>query len=91
MALYVGISRHLHLRTRSHIKTSSWMEFVASSTIERLANPVEAATAEEAAIKAERPIFNKIHNDTPEAIRRAVEYLIARDRLDLLAPAIKRG
>jgi hypothetical protein len=89
--VYVGISRHLHLRTRSHIKASDWMAFVASSTIERLTDPVEAAAAEEAAIKAERPIFNKVHNDTPQARRRAVEYLIQRDRLDLLAPAVSRG
>lgn len=91
LLLYVGISDHLVTRTGSHIKASSWMDFAARSTIERHPTRAVALTAEEAAIKAEHPLFNHQHNDTPEARRRLVEYLIKRDRLDLLAPAVSRG
>lgn len=67
------------------------MEFAARSTVERFPSRRIALTTEEAAIKAEHPIFNHQHNDTPEARRRLVEYLIQRDRLDLLTPAVSRG
>lgn len=91
LPLYAGISDHLHDRTRSHIRGSSWMDFAVRSTIERHPTRAVALEAEEAAIKAERPIFNKKHNNTPEARRRVVEYLIEHDRLDLLTPAVSRG
>jgi len=91
LLLYAGISDHLHSRTGSHIKGSSWMEFAVRSTIARHATRPEAKEAETTAIKTEHPIFNKQYNDTPEARRRAVEYLIQHDRLDLLAPAVSRG
>lgn len=89
--LYVGISDGLSTRTGSHIKASSWMDFAARSTIERYPDRDEAKVAEKAAIKAEHPLFNHQHNDTPEARRRLVEYLLAQDRIDLLAPAVSRG
>lgn len=89
--LYIGIADRIGNRTKDHAKGSSWMEFAARSTVERFPSRSIALTAEETAIKAEHPIFNKQHNDTPEAHRRLVEYLIQRDRLDLLAPAVSRG
>ena len=91
LLLYVGISDELSGRTGSHIKGSSWMEFAARSTIARYPTRPEAKEAETAAIKSEHPIFNKQHNDTPEARRRAVEYHVEHNRLDLLAPSISRG
>ena len=50
-----------------------------------------AVKAERTAIRAEHPLFNKVHNDTPEARLRAVEYLVSHGRYDLLTPAISRG
>jgi hypothetical protein len=91
LLLYVGIADHLGVRTKGHVKGSSWMEFAARSAVERHPSRIVALRAEEAAIKAEKPLFNYQHNNTPEARRRLVEYLIERDRLDLLAPAISRG
>jgi hypothetical protein len=91
LLLYIGISDRLRIRTGDHVKGSSWMDFAVRSTIERHPTRAVALEVEEAAIKAERPLFNKQHNDTPEARRALVEYLIKHDRLDLLAPAVSRG
>jgi len=89
--LYVGISDHLASRHMSHVAESSWMEFAARSTIERHPTRREAADAELFAIKAEGPLFNRQHNESPDAVRRLVEYLIEHNRTDLLAPAVSRG
>ncbi len=91
LSLYIGISDRLRVRTGDHVNGSSWMDFAARSVIERYPSRDAALNAEETAIRAERPIFNKQHNDTPEARRALVEYLIKRDRLDLLTPAVSRG
>ena len=91
LPLYFGISDDLRSRSSSHFGGSSWMEFAVRSTFERHPTRSAALAAEEVAIKAEHPLFNKQHNDTPEARRRVVEYLIEHDRLDLLAPAVSRG
>lgn len=91
LLLYVGISDRLRSRTGSHIAGSSWMDFAVRSTIGRHPARAIALDAEESAIKAEHPLFNQQHNDTPEARRALVEYLIKHDRLDLLAPAVSRG
>lgn len=89
--LYVGISDAMLARVQSHILASSWMDFAARATIVRYATRREAAEAETAAIKDEQPLFNDIHNRTPEAKARLVEYLIEHGRADLLAPAVSRG
>ena len=89
--LYIGIADRIGNRTKDHAKGSTWMEFAVRSTVERFPRRSVALAAEEAAIKAERPIFNHQHNDTPEARRRQIEYLIEHDRLDLLAPAVSRA
>lgn len=91
LLLYVGISDDLAGRVRGHIKSSSWMDFAVSSTIERHSTRTAALDAEETAIKAERPIFNFQHNSSPEARQRLVDYLVKRGRLDLLTPSISRG
>lgn len=89
--LYVGITGDLKHRERSHLRRSSWMEFVARSTVERFPSREDAEAAEVAAILAERPLFNAKHNESPEAVRRVVEYLVEHGRTDLLAPAVSRG
>ena len=91
LLLYVGIADNLGSRTKGHVKGSSWMEFAARSAIERHPSRSVALAAETAAIKAEHPLFNFQHNNTPEARHRLVEYLIERERLDLLAPVVSRG
>jgi predicted GIY-YIG superfamily endonuclease len=91
LLLYIGISDELSNRVNGHAKESSWMEFAARSTITRYPSRAEAAAAEVAAIKSERPLFNQKHNNSPEARQRLVEYLIEHERLDLLAPAVSRG
>jgi hypothetical protein len=89
--LYIGISDGLSGRMSDHVAGSSWMDFAARSTITRYADRSQAAKAEIKAIETEHPLFNQAHNNTPEARLRLVEYLIERDRLDLLAPAVSRG
>jgi hypothetical protein len=90
-ALYIGISGSLRARERSHLRGSSWMDFVASSTVDRFSTRAEALDAERAAIKAERPLFNTVHNEGCETSQRLVAYLVIHDRLDLLTPAVSRG
>jgi predicted GIY-YIG superfamily endonuclease len=89
--LYVGISDELWRRTEAHTKASAWMDFAVRSTIERHSTRKEAEAAETAAIKAEQPLFNDIHNRTPEAKARLVAFLIEHGRADLLAPSVSRG
>jgi GIY-YIG catalytic domain len=91
LLLYIGISDELAGRVKGHVKASSWMDFAATSAIERHPTRAAALAAEEEAIKAEKPIFNKQHNSSPEAQQRLVEYLIKHNRVDLLAPAVSRG
>jgi hypothetical protein len=89
--LYIGITGNLAVRQDSHGKKSSWTDFAVRSTIERHPTRGHAEKAERLAIETEHPLFNHQYNDTPEARRRLIEYLIERDRLDLLAPAVSRG
>lgn len=89
--LYVGITDTLLGRVGAHILGSSWMDYAARSTIKRYPDRKEASEAETAAIKTERPLFNDIHNRTPEARARLVEFLIEHGRADLLAPSVSRG
>lgn len=91
VALYIGISDDLRTRTLAHLEASSWMDFAASCTITRHPSRSAALDAEKKAIQAEQPLFNHMHNATPEARARLVAYLVQHDRLDLLAPAVSRG
>ena len=83
--LYIGITGHLPTRQAIHAKNSAWSEFAALSRVEHHADRATAEAAEVAAILAEMPIFNRQHNDTPEARGRLVDYLAQHGRLDLLA------
>lgn len=85
--LYVGISGALEVREAAHISRSRWMELAARSTIQRYATEADVLDAEETAIKAERPLFNVTHNDTPEARERLRAFLAEIGRIDLLRPA----
>jgi len=89
--LYVGISANMPARLGSHETDSTWMDFAARSTLEHFGDRADAEKAEQAAIEADRPLFNILHNDRPDRVRRLVDYLIDRDRRDLLVPLISRG
>lgn len=89
--LYVGITRDMAARQESHAKASSWGRFAARCVVERYPNRECVEYAEREAIQAERPFFNHVHNDTPEARQRLVAYLVEQGHLDLLAPAVSRG
>lgn len=89
--LYVGITANMPSRFGSHETDSTWMDFAVRSTIERFTNRDDALAAEKAAIEEHAPLFNVEHNDRPDRVRRIVDYLIERDRRDLLVPLISRG
>lgn len=89
--LYVGITSSLRARQSSHAKKSSWEAFAVRATIERYPCRADAEQAELDAIRAERPLFNDVGNDHPDAVRDLVTYLAERGRFDLLAPAVSRG
>lgn len=89
--LYVGITANMFTRTNSHETDSTWMDFAARSTIEHFPDRESALEAEKGAIRHHRPLFNVEHNEHPDREARLVDYLIDRDRRDLLAPAISRG
>lgn len=88
--LYIGISGNVPVRETTHIGRSRWMELAAGSKIKRYGTADEALAAEAAAIKAEHPLFNVQHNDTPEAWARLWDYLDEIGRPDLLTPKQRR-
>lgn len=60
--LYVGIALTPVERMRDHKKGSRWFEQVATVTLEWFDTRALALAAEAAAIKAERPVYNKTHS-----------------------------
>jgi hypothetical protein len=89
--LYVGVSDQPGRRGGRHRKRSSWAEFAVRTDLTWFPTRADAERAEVEAIKTESPLFNDHHNSSPEARERLVKYLIERDRLDLLLPAVSRG
>lgn len=60
--LYIGITIHPETRFAEHKRTKPWWPEVARIAIEEYPDDVTAAAAEQAAIRAERPCFNRAHN-----------------------------
>ena len=60
--LYIGQSLSFFSRLEQHRQDSPWYNVVASVTIARFHTKAAAIEAEKKAIKAERPLHNKIHN-----------------------------
>lgn len=89
--LYVGITGKLHVRQDSHSLRSTWSEFASDCQVVRYPTKELALAAETAAIKDERPLFNKMHNDTTQARQALVDYLVSKGRTDLLAASLSRG
>ena len=56
--LYVGITTAGIRRARGHVDHSAWWLRAASATFEHFSNLEAALAAEDAAIKAEKPLFN---------------------------------
>lgn len=89
--LYIGITNSLPRRQASHESRSTWMDFAARSTMKRFPTRASAEVVEAVSIRHRAPLFNIEHNDRPDRVRRIVDYLIDRDRRDLLVPLISRG
>lgn len=58
--IYLGISSNAMARLRSH-KKDDWANRIATVKLERFPDRSAALAAESMAIKAERPMFNKMH------------------------------
>lgn len=89
--LYVGVSNNPKNRDRSHLKHSAFSRFVHWHEGQWFASREEATGAERLAIRDEHPLFNGTHNDDPRRDRRLVEYLVAKNALDLLGVAPRMG
>lgn len=59
--LYVGISLSAVQRLSGHKGAAGWVHMIHHMTVQNFASRKDAARAEIAAIKAERPLFNKAH------------------------------
>ena len=75
--LYVGISEKPLGRGKAHAKESVWVAFAARIEAEWLPDRATAETAERNAIRAEKPIFNKVHA-LVDANARIADYLASR-------------
>lgn len=60
--LYVGITMNLAERWRAHRTDKAWIQDVATITIKHYSSREELMEAEQRAIKAEHPKWNKQHN-----------------------------
>lgn len=89
--LYIGITNSLPRRQAAHEGRSTWMDFAARSTMKHFPTRESAEAVELVSIRRKAPLFNIEHNDRPDRVRRIVDYLIDRDRRDLLVPLISRG
>jgi predicted GIY-YIG superfamily endonuclease len=62
LLLYIGITDGLPVRWNAHERKQPWWGELRSLTVELHDSRSEAKAAETAAIKAEKPKYNKIHN-----------------------------
>ncbi len=76
--LYIGISEAIVGRGKQHAATAEWARFVATTAGEWHPSRTAALAAERAAIKAERPLFNRQYNDWPGAEKARSAYLATR-------------
>ena len=67
--LYVGISDHLRLRFRKHSKGANWWPLTTRKTVTWYRSRADAAAAEDAAIRSERPAHNVYASDSPRNIK----------------------
>jgi hypothetical protein len=81
--LYVGVSNWPQDRASGHGHNSLWAEFATAGTNEWFASREDAVASEIAAIRDERPLFNRYHS-APGAQERLEGYLMGHGRPDLL-------
>lgn len=62
--LYVGITRNPSARWKAHGRTKEWWTEVARIDLETFESRESVLAAERAAIRAEHPRYNKVHNGT---------------------------
>lgn len=60
--LYIGITGDAATRWKNHSKKQPWWPLVRRIEIEQFATRAEVEAAEKGAIRAEGPIYNKVHN-----------------------------
>lgn len=60
--LYIGISRDAFIRFAQHAKDKPWISQVAKWERESYPSRAQALRAEKAAIQAEHPLYNVVHN-----------------------------
>lgn len=82
--LYIGLTNDPERREPDHRSQSFWMELTVRSEVESYDSLPKVRAAERDAILAEQPLFNRQHNESPEAHARLRAYLIRIRRLDLL-------
>ena len=82
--LYIGISGDFEKREGNHKSASMWRSFLARTAVEQFEEKPEVIAAERVAIETEHPVFNKHHNDTPEARARLRAYLKQAGLSDLM-------
>lgn len=80
--LYVGISTRPMQRVREHSKGQTWWLEVASQSFEHFPSRPDAAAAELAAIRAEKPRYNKVGVVVPHTRGFTGWLRRQRDRLD---------
>lgn len=91
--LYVGISNSVVRRLAQHARDSKWGRRIARVEVEYHESREAAESAERAAIKAERPLWNVLHNspeaNTPERSRQpkppGIEEVVAEQIRDAAA------
>jgi excinuclease UvrABC nuclease subunit len=67
--LYIGVSNDFGTRWKSHARNQPWWPEVRRQTVTWYESRDEALAEEAAAIKAEHPRFNTVHNRDPYASR----------------------
>lgn len=82
--IYYGIAGDLAVRQDQHARTSRWSTFAAYCEVTRASTRRLALDEERRLIQRDVPVFNRQHNDTPEARDRYTLYLAEHGRLDLI-------
>lgn len=84
--LYVGVSLVALIRLNTHRNTSRWFDQIATVKIEHFDTKAEALAAETAAIIAENPRHNAIHNKNHRSFFRRAR----RAHLEMLYETVGR-
>lgn len=88
--LYVGHSDNVDFRMEVHRIQSPWSILCARTDAEPERELIEARTAERAAIKAERPLFNQLSNPDYRGLSKAERLALYDHRLETVAATADR-